>query len=85
MRLLDNKRLVVVMATVDEVAIAIADSILQNAGVPYQKNGTGLRKFGSQTFLGASLGPLMGETILKVDMSDFVAASELLHGLTGAR
>jgi hypothetical protein len=78
-----NKELVI-MATNDEIAISIARDILENEGIKYSLGGAGLRKFGGSTFLGASLGPLMGETLIKVPAYLAHQARELLQGLSGA-
>ena len=78
-----NKNDIVVMATVDEMAIAIARSVLDDEGVEYSMGGSGLRKFGGTTFLGANLGPMMGQTIIKVAAPRAREAAELLQGLSG--
>ena len=77
--------LVAVMATTDETAVAIARSILEDAGIAYEQKGSGLRRFGGSTFLGATLGPLMGQTIILVAERESDGARELLQGLSGAR
>ena len=74
---------IVVMATTDEMAVAIARSILDDEGVEYSMGGSGLRKFGGHTFLGASLGPLMGQTMIRVDAERAREAAEMLQGLSG--
>jgi len=79
-----NKNDVIVMATTDEMAVVIARSILDDEGVEYSIGGSGLRKFGGNTFLGANLGPLMGQTFLKVAAPRAREAAELLQGLSGA-
>jgi hypothetical protein len=75
--------LVAVWATTDETAVAIARSILEDAGIAYEEKGSGLRRFGGSTFLGATLGPLMGQTIILVEGRDSSGARELLQGLSG--
>ena len=75
--------LVAVMATTDETAIAIARSILEDEGIAYEQKGSGLRRFGGSTFLGATLGPLMGQTIILVAEREAYDARELLQGLSG--
>ncbi len=72
-----------VMATTDETAVAIARLILDDARIGHEVKGDGLRRFGGATFLGASLGPFMGQIHINVDQADFVDASELLQGLSG--
>ena len=71
------------MATTDETAVAIARSILEDEGIAYEQKGSGLRRFGGSTFLGATLGPLMGQTIILVAERDSNGARELLQGLSG--
>jgi len=71
------------MATNDEIAISIARDVLENEGIKYSLGGAGLRKFGASTFLGATLGPLMGETLIKVPAYLAHQATELLQGLSG--
>ena len=80
----DPDKELVVMATTDEIAISIARDILDNEGIKYSLGGSGLRKFGGNTFLGASLGPLMGQTLIKVPAYLAHQARELLQGLSGA-
>ena len=80
-----DRDLVAVMATTDETAVAIARSILEDEGIAYEQKGSGLRRFGGSTFLGATLGPLMGQTIILVAKRDSDGARELLQGLSGAR
>lgn len=75
---------VIVMATTDETAIAIARSILDGEGIAYTMSGAGLRKFGGNTFLGATMGPMMGQAFIKVAASDKWRTAELLRGLVGA-
>ena len=75
---------VIVMATTDETAIAIARSILDGEGIAYTMSGAGLRKFGGNTFLGATMGPMMGQALIKVAASDKWQTTELLSGLAGA-
>ena len=72
-----------VMATTDETAVAIARSILEDAGIAHEMGGGGLRRFGGSTFLGATLGPMMGQILIRVDERDFAEAIELLQGLSG--
>ncbi len=79
-----QKKEIVVMATTDETAIAIARSILEDEGIDYSMGGSGLRKFGGSTFLGATLGPLMGQAMLKVAAPRAREAAEMLQGLSGA-
>ena len=79
----DADKELVVMATTDEVAISIARDILENEGINYSLGGAGLRKFGGSTFLGASLGPFMGETLIKVPAYLALQSRELLQGLSG--
>lgn len=71
------------MATSDEVAVAFARSILTEEGIHFRAKGEGLRRFGGTTFLGASLGPAMGPTLIQVYERDFADARELLQGLSG--
>ena len=80
----ENLKEIVVMATTDETAVAIARSILETEGIDYSMGGSGLRKFGGNTFLGATLGPLMGQSIIKVVPSRAREAAEMLQGLSGA-
>ncbi len=80
----EDRKEIVVMATTDEMAIAIARSILEDEGIEYSMGGSGLRKFGGNTFLGATLGPLMGQTMLKVAAPRAREAAETLQGLSGA-
>ncbi len=80
----DRDKELVVMATTDEIAISIARDILESEGIKYSLGGAGLRKFGGNTFLGASLGPLMGQTLIKVPAYLAHQARELLQGLSGA-
>jgi hypothetical protein len=80
----DPDKELVVMATTDEIAISIARDILDNEGIKYSLGGAGLRKFGGSTFLGASLGPFMGEILIKVPAYLAHQARELLQGLSGA-
>jgi hypothetical protein len=80
----DPNEEMVVMATTDEIAISIARDILDKEGIKYSLGGAGLRRFGGSTFLGASLGPLMGETLIKVPAYLAHQARELLQGLSGA-
>ena len=75
---------VIVMATIDETAIAIARSILDGEGIGYAMSGAGLRRFGGNTFLGATMGPMMGQAFIKVAASDRWRTTELLSGLVGA-
>ena len=76
---------ITVMATTDETAVAIARSILDDAEIAYRAGGAGLRKFGGSTFLGATLGPCMGQVLIRVHGSDYTDASELLEGPSGAQ
>ena len=80
----EDRKEIVVMATTDETAIAIARSILEDEGIDYSMGGSGLRKFGGSTFLGATLGPFMGQSIIKVAPSRAREAAEMLQGLSGA-
>lgn len=75
---------IVVLATTDETAVAIARSILEDEGIEYSMGGSGLRKFGGNTFLGANLGPMMGQAMIKVATPRAREAAELLQGLSGA-
>ncbi len=79
-----DRKEVVVMATIDEMAVVIARSILDDEGIEYSMGGSGLRKFGGNTFLGANLGPLMGQSMIKVAAEQAREAAELLQGLSGA-
>ncbi|GEM_PF-2139674 len=84
MQMSDTDKEMVVMATNDEIAISIARDILDQEGIKYSLGGAGLRRFGGSTFLGASMGPLMGETFIKVPAYLAQQARELLQGLSGA-
>ncbi len=79
-----NQKEIVVMATTDETAVAIARSILEDEVIEYPLGGSGLRKFGGNTFLGANLGPFMGQSMIKVAAPRAREAAEMLQGLSGA-
>ncbi len=80
----EDQKEIVVMATTDETAVAIARSILETEGIEYSMGGSGLRKFGGNTFLGANLGPFMGQSMIKVVAPRAREAAEMLQGLSGA-
>ena len=75
--------LVTVLATGNQAIIAVAKSLLDNAGIEYFVKGEGLQNLFGLGTLGTGFNPIVGPIEVQVNEPDAAEARKVLAGIEG--